>query len=627
MLKKDIIVSFEINCDEIFCNNLIMLLQNYKTNKNNYELVNEISFNEDYDSLININQSNRKVNKNLFDIKIVYKNELVIGINKISYQYDYNGNSIKYMNNNKLSFYDIFSKKYPKFQDVYIIAENCNTFEVKNGIMYSLSNSDRNLKNTNQSTNINDYILREIYKTNNSMDNINIIMTNLGILAYTLVGLWFPQTNQTVKNNIIDKLKSMSIVSFSPNFYMDNTLCNAIKTKSTDTLINSNNILIDFNNSLNSTCEKNTIDEKLKINFLIENNNNESQKELNDKLVNFVDYVSLISKKHKVDNKINIYTINVVKTNLIEKIDNPEFATYSDAKKKLVEEKKSMEDIIKLIGIEPSKHISTEKINYEIEKKIVNTKYSSFENLYLRKQQDTILFDLTERFLNDKKIMEELGIPNKLGILLHGEPGCGKTTSIITIGSYLGRDIFYLNLKSVKTNHELKLIFDYVNTIHTGGGIIVLEDIDAMTNIVMDRTKIINSINSIDLINSSNKLNLNNLTETENDTVSLEYLLNLLDGTLTYNESVVIITTNHLNKLDSALYRPGRIDNLIEMKKCDHYQISRIFKRFIKRDIDTEILNKIPENEFTPAKIIFHLINWVKKRNESDETIMSEFIR
>jgi chaperone BCS1 len=232
----------------------------------------------------------------------------------------------------------------------------------------------------------------------------------------------------------------------------------------------------------------------------------------------------------------------------------------------------------------------------------------------LRKQQDIKLFGLTERFLNDKKMMEELGISNKLGILLYGEPGCGKTTTIITLGSYLGRDIFYLNLKSVRTNDELKMIFDYVNLEHSGGGIIVLEDIDAMTNIVMKRT------DPFDLLSK------NDLVDSGEDNVSLEYLLNLLDGTLTYNESVVVITTNHLEKLDTALYRPGRIDNLIEIEKCDHYQISRIFKRFIKREIDPDVLDKIQENKFTPAKIIFHLINWVKKRDELDRTIMSDFL-
>lgn len=160
--------------------------------------------------------------------------------------------------------------------------------------------------------------------------------------------------------------------------------------------------------------------------------------------------------------------------------------------------------------------------------------------------------------------------------MLHGEPGCGKTTTIITVASYFGRDIFYVNLKSIQTNSDLKLVFDHINNSHSGGGIIVLEDIDAMTSIVEKRRSIADGEMESDR---------------KEDTITLEYLLNLLDGTLTYDDSIVIITTNHLENLDPALYRPGRIDNLIEMKKCDHYQISRIFQKFMCRDIDINVLS------------------------------------
>ena len=627
------ILSFEINCDEIFSNNLIMLLENYKTNKNNYGLVDNISFNEEYDSILEINQSSTKINKNLFNIKITYKNDLVICINKISYEYNYNDNSIKYLNNNNLSFVDVFTKKYSQFEKIYKIAELLKSFEVKDGVIISKlsGNLPRSLLSIDANTNINYYILAEIYKIDKSINNINIIMTNLAILTNTLIYNWFKTSNKLITCNIKKKLSYCR--SFGPDFYLDEQIHNEIRYLSMSSIensINIDNLLICFDNLLKSSGEQNnqnnlpvqnTNDKNFKINFEIENKHNESRIELNNKLVNFIEYVSSISKKHKVNKKINIYTINIKTNKKIEKIDNLEYVKYFETKKKLMDENKdiSTKEIIELIGKEPDKFICDEKINYEVEKKTINTKYCSFDNLYLRKQQDTMLFSLAERFLNDKKLMDELGIPNKLGVLLYGEPGCGKTTTIITLGSYLGRDVFYLNLKSIKTNGELKIIFDHVNSEHSGGGIIILEDIDAMTSIVMDRSKL---NNPIDKINS----NKNELVDSGEDSVSLEYLLNLLDGTLTFNDSVVVITTNHLEKLDPALYRPGRIDNLVKMQKCDHYQISRIFKRFIGRDINLDVLNKINEDKFTPAKIIFHLINWVKKREESDDVIMGDFL-
>jgi ATP-dependent 26S proteasome regulatory subunit len=632
--NQDKTLSVEIKCDEIFSNNLIMLLENYKINKNNYELIDEISFNEEYDSTLNINQSNTKIYKNLFDIKIIYKNNLFIGINKISYEYNYNGNLIRYINDANLSFFNIFSKKYIQFKEIYEIAEKINSFKIKDGVIFCTTASNRciDIKNAILSKNMAYYILAKIYETNKSIDNINVIMTNIEILANTLEYVFFTNSSKKLIYDIRYKLELKLIDTYNHNFNIDPKLMDIIESKSNDNSINLDNMLIDFDNTLglllqdnstksqsNSNTNSNTNNENLKINFQIENKYNDSSVEINNKLVDFTDYVQTISKKHKINKQINIYTIKTINNKIIEKTDNPEYKKYYEIKKKLLDESKdiSTKEIINTIGMEPDPYISIEKSNYKIENKVVNKKYCSFDNLYLRKQQDTILFNLTQRFLNDKKLMEELGIPNKLGVLLYGEPGCGKTTTIITLGSYLGRDIFYLNLKSIETNGELKMIFDYVNSEHSGGGIIVLEDIDAMTNIVANRS------GQMDI---SNKTNTNDLVDSDEDTITLEYLLNLLDGTLTFNDSVVIITTNHLEKLDPAIYRPGRIDNLIEMKKCDHYQISRIFKRFIKRDIDSNVLDKIQENKFTPAKIIFNLINWVKKREESDSIIMSEFI-
>ena len=43
---------------------------------------------------------------------------------------------------------------------------------------------------------------------------------------------------------------------------------------------------------------------------------------------------------------------------------------------------------------------------------------------------------------------------------------------------------------------------------------------------------------------------------------------------------MMIITTNHLNKLDPALTRPGRVDTCLELKRCKPEAIMAIFKAF-----------------------------------------------
>ena len=108
--------------------------------------------------------------------------------------------------------------------------------------------------------------------------------------------------------------------------------------------------------------------------------------------------------------------------------------------------------------------------------------------------------------------------------------------------------------------------------------------------------------------------------------LSLEYFLNILQGTLTMDGSIFIVTTNHLEVLDPAFYRDGRFDVKIELKLCDHHQIKEIFKMMMKRDLSKEILDKIPENKYPPATIIYHIKNYIFDSDVSDEEVMNLFI-
>ena len=60
---------------------------------------------------------------------------------------------------------------------------------------------------------------------------------------------------------------------------------------------------------------------------------------------------------------------------------------------------------------------------------------------------------------------------------------------------------------------------------------------------------------------------------------------------------MMIITTNHLNKLDPALTRPGRVDTCLELKRCKPEAIMAIFKAFYGE-------GKIPE-DFSLEKVHF----------------------
>jgi len=58
--------------------------------------------------------------------------------------------------------------------------------------------------------------------------------------------------------------------------------------------------------------------------------------------------------------------------------------------------------------------------------------------------------------------------------------------------------------------------------------------------------------------------------------------LNALDGVSAGEERIVFMTTNHVNKLDPALIRPGRVDVMEYFGPATTYQIEKMFERFYR---------------------------------------------
>ncbi|GAB7360705.1 hypothetical protein MBLNU230_g0582t1 [Neophaeotheca triangularis] len=68
-------------------------------------------------------------------------------------------------------------------------------------------------------------------------------------------------------------------------------------------------------------------------------------------------------------------------------------------------------------------------------------------------------------------------------------------------------------------------------------------------------------------------------TQPPNTGISLSGLLNAIDGVATHEGRVLIMTTNHPEKLDSALIRPGRIDRRVQFRLALPAQVSELFLR------------------------------------------------
>ena len=61
---------------------------------------------------------------------------------------------------------------------------------------------------------------------------------------------------------------------------------------------------------------------------------------------------------------------------------------------------------------------------------------------------------------------------------------------------------------------------------------------------------------------------------------SFSGLLNALDGVRSQEGRILIMTTNHKEKLDPALLRPGRADRLFFLGNAKRCQLIGLFKKF-----------------------------------------------
>ena len=118
-------------------------------------------------------------------------------------------------------------------------------------------------------------------------------------------------------------------------------------------------------------------------------------------------------------------------------------------------------------------------------KKATYTEFSfdsqiSFKNIFFPEKQD--LIEKIDFFQKNEKWFTDRGIPYTFGLLLHGDPGCGKTSVIKSIANMTSRHIISVPLKNVKTSSELYSIFFGTKyntlTLDMDKRLYILEDID-----------------------------------------------------------------------------------------------------------------------------------------------------
>ncbi|KAK2358787.1 AAA-ATPase ASD, mitochondrial [Trifolium repens] len=261
---------------------------------------------------------------------------------------------------------------------------------------------------------------------------------------------------------------------------------------------------------------------------------------------------------------------------------------------------------------------------------------STFDTLAMDpEKKKEIMEDLID-FANGQSFYHKTGRAWKRGYLLYGPPGTGKSSMIAAMANFLGYDIYDLELTEVHNNSELRKLLMKTSS----KSIIVIEDIDCSINL-SNRKK--NKNNGSAVSSGSVSVSVSSRSyydsgvgdlrgggggEENGNSITLSGLLNFTDGLWSCcgSERIFVFTTNHIEKLDPALLRSGRMDMHIFMSYCSMQALKILLKNYLGVDLDDSVLKELEEviemAKMTPADISEVLIkNRRKKEKAVDELL------
>jgi mitochondrial chaperone BCS1 len=173
------------------------------------------------------------------------------------------------------------------------------------------------------------------------------------------------------------------------------------------------------------------------------------------------------------------------------------------------------------------------------------------------------------------------GIPWRRGYLLYGPPGTGKTSIIKALAGELSLDLSLLTLASERLDdQQLCALMGSAPS----RSLLLLEDVDA----------VFRGREAGDAAKG----------------VTFSGLLNAIDGVLSQEGHMLVLTTNHVERLDPALIRPGRIDWKREIGLAHGEQVARLFRAFYpeREDLAAGFIAALGGHPVAPAAVQGHFL-------------------
>lgn len=264
---------------------------------------------------------------------------------------------------------------------------------------------------------------------------------------------------------------------------------------------------------------------------------------------------------------------------------------------------KGIDDIIRVSSSHPKRYIVN---TWELISVIDHSRVTM--NDFISDKKELIL-NSVKMFDKKKKIFMDNNLIYNYNILLHGVPGTGKTLIARIIADYYDGILITFN-----SNSNISEFFNF-------------NFVDTFREEIKQNKKFIFLFDELDIIMAQASED-RYASKGESVNTKLEAMLKVLDGELSVDNSISIITTNKINDIDERVLRSGRIDLSVELTDLDYKYALQLLNKFTipketykdifemyMKDINPNLkdisLDEIKKYHYNPAKLENVIVNYL----------------
>ena len=283
-----------------------------------------------------------------------------------------------------------------------------------------------------------------------------------------------------------------------------------------------------------------------------------------------IPYLCLSIENNDVTDDIEIYYDKMMEA--LNKINEEERTLYYAKVISLTDEEAKLKRKNRYSSARITSYETIECVFYKNKEKDI----AVLENIYIDSFYHTKkneLWNMIKKIHFEPDIYKTIGQIPRTGLLLYGPPGTGKSSFGYRIATALGRHIISLDLISLNNKNSIFEIMRCpeleVDVFEPKDVVFIFDEFDRTIFTLAEREEkrkkinaSFNSFDSVDIITKKHKKNKskNNINLEENLTV--DDLLELLQGAVPLDGAIIIATTNkyeEIKKICPALFRPGRL--------------------------------------------------------------------